>query len=368
MMPRVGTVTPASTVTPRLIAIPRSDAAFREHVQLIHATERPATPAALQRRLRRVYPRVIVRERALSEEVPAWYVYRDGSWRPPLSAEWWKEPGMPRMVLSADGWLTDASPTAMGILELEPSDIGTRHFTDFVVPGTLADSVALFDIIGAGAGLDATIQLSSTKGDVLGLDIHATREGDSIVAVIRLAEEIRVGEITSSAPRPSSVVTTPERDVAFRRYVDVALERMPEPTPDGLELRVHRLYPHARVHVDGAAWTVTRDAVGEVGSTPWWREDGVACVRYDAQGLIVEASEAAVGLFGRELAGHHWHEFVTPGSTEQVSLMLEILAAEGAAESRFRMPHADGSLIEFDSYTEVKGDEFTTWFRPVVRA
>jgi PAS domain-containing protein len=88
-------------------------------------------------------------------------------------------------------------------------------------------------------------------------------------------------------------------------------------------------------------------------------------VRYDAQGLILEADDAARQLFGRELAGHHWQDFVTPGSTEQVGVMLEIMAEVGAVESRFRMPRADGSLLEFDSYTEVTGDEFETVFRPV---
>jgi hypothetical protein len=69
------------------------------------------------------------------------------------------------------------------------------------------------------------------------------------------------------------------------------------------------------------------------------------------------------------MVGHFWQEFVTPGSTDQVGLMLEILADVGAAESRFRMPRGDGRLVEFDSYTEVQGEEYVTRFRraePVV--
>jgi hypothetical protein len=45
--------------------------------------------------------------------------------------------------------------------------------------------------------------------------------------------------------------------------------------------------------------------------------------------------------------------------------MLEILGEVGAAESRFRMPRADGTLVEFDSYTVVKGEEFETVMRPI---
>ncbi len=81
--------------------------------------------------------------------------------------------------------------------------------------------------------------------------------------------------------------------------------------------------------------------------------------------MILEANAAATGLLGHELVGHHWQAFVTPGSTEQVSIMLEILAETGAAESRFRMPRGDGSLLEFDSFTEVHEDEFTTILREV---
>jgi hypothetical protein len=43
--------------------------------------------------------------------------------------------------------------------------------------------------------------------------------------------------------------------------------------------------------------------------------------------------------------------------------MLAILANVGHAESRFRMPRADGSLVEFDSYTEMEGEGFTTTMR-----
>ena len=45
--------------------------------------------------------------------------------------------------------------------------------------------------------------------------------------------------------------------------------------------------------------------------------------------------------------------------------MLAILAEVGAAESRFRMPRGDGTLLEFDSYTVADGEELETVFRPI---
>ena len=98
---------------------------------------------------------------------------------------------------------------------------------------------------------------------------------------------------------------------------------------------------------------------------PWpWAAPGLPLVRYDKQALILDANDAATSFFGRPLKGHHWQEFVTAGSTEEVGVMLEILAEAGAAESRFRMPRGDGTMLEFDSYTVAEGEEFSTVFRP----
>jgi len=119
------------------------------------------------------------------------------------------------------------------------------------------------------------------------------------------------------------------------------------------------------VEVVGERWIARRDPIDAPrAAESWWEDPDLPRVRYDAEALIVEANAAAEALLGRRMVGHHWQEFVTPGSTEQVSAMLAILADVGRAESRFRMPRADGSLLEFDSYTEVVGEGFTTVMRP----
>ena len=156
----------------------------------------------------------------------------------------------------------------------------------------------------------------------------------------------------------------PATDVAFRSYAQRALDRMPEATPDGLAIRLHRLYPHATVEQDGRDWVVRRDHRSTEGdSGGWWLEPDLPRVRYDAEALILEANGAAESFFGQQMVGHYWQEFVTPGSTDQVGIMLDILAEVGAAESRFRMPRGDGQLLDFDSYTETQGEEFVTAFR-----
>jgi hypothetical protein len=141
---------------------------------------------------------------------------------------------------------------------------------------------------------------------------------------------------------------------------------MPEPTAEGLALRLRRLYPHAVVTADGDSWVAEREpGASAEGDQAWWSDELLPRVRYDAQALILEANAAAQEFLGHELVGHYWQDFVTAGSAEEVSVMLEILAEVGAAASRFRMPSADGTLVEFDSYTQVTGEEFVTVMRPV---
>lgn len=321
-------------------------------------------PAQLERRLRRLFPRVVVRERALSGEAPIWYVYRDGGWLPSFAGPWWEAADLPRISASTEGWIEQANAGACSLLGIDPSEIGTRHLTDFVAPGTLQDATALFAIVDEGHDLTATILLQPTSGDVVAIDIHATRTDAGLVGVFRLTEDVPVN---GAAPRitPPELSCRPETDAAFLGYAELAMSRMPEPTPEGLALRLRRLYPHARVETDETRWIAYRDAIGsEQATAEWWRDPSLPTVRYDAQALILEANAAAQILLGNPLVGHYWQEFVTAGSTEQVSAMLAILARLGAAESRFRMPSADGSLVEFDSYTVVTGETFTTIMRP----
>jgi PAS domain-containing protein len=342
---------------PQLITIPSSDRTFLKHVRRLQE-ERPSTaPSDLEVRLRRLFPRVVVRERSLSGEAPAWYVYRDGGWRSPRIGPWWQDDSLPKVVATSDGWISSANPTAAGLLGIDVDDAHPHHFTDFVVPGTLQEAIDLFRIIEQGDPLTATVLLRPVSGQILAVELHAEREGSAVVGVLRLAHDIDLDVQTPERSPSATVICLPKTDGAFRGYVNVALARMPEPTPDGLALRLRRLYPHADVEVADDRWIAHRDREPSSGDgAPWWRDATLPRVRYDAQALIVEANRAAEALFGRSLVGHHWQEFVTAGSTEQVSVMLEILAAEGAAESRFRMPRGDGSLVEFDSYTEVRGE------------
>ncbi|HEY8439328.1 MAG TPA: PAS domain-containing protein, partial [Candidatus Limnocylindrales bacterium] len=268
------------------------------------------------------------------------------------------------VVTSADGWIVEANATARDLLGIEEREVGARHFTDFVEPGTLDDSIAMFQIVSEGNPLTATVLLRPSSGDTIAIDIHTWREAEQLVALFRLADDVEAPGPLVAQPPPAALETMPATDAAFRGYAELALSRMPEPTVEGLALRLRRLYPHARIEVDGDRWVARRDGDADGPVEEWWSDSTLPRVRYDAQALILEANRAAEDLLGRSMIGHYWQEFVTPGSTEQVSAMLAILAEVGRAESRFRMPRADGSLLEFDSWTEVDGEGYMTVMRP----
>ena len=351
-------------MAPRLITIPSADLAFQHFVQRTLDKSTAGSPAEFEHRLRRMYPRALVRERGLAGEQASWYVYRDGAWRDTGREDWWDEPAVPVVHVSGDGWIEEANATARGLLGIEAGE--PRHFTDFVVPGGLDDAVTLFDIVRATGSLDATVLLQPASGDAIAVDIHVAGRGERMVAAFRLAADIAAVPGAPPIPPPALVEYLPRTDVAFRSYGERALGRMPEPTADGLALRLRRLYPHAQVEGNGSGWVARRDRLANGHSDGgWWLDAQLPRVRYDALGLILEANEPAVAFFGRSLAGHHWQEFVTAGSTDEVATMLDILAEVGAAESRFRMPSGDGTMLEFDSYTVVDGADLSTVFRLV---
>ncbi|HEY3523921.1 MAG TPA: PAS domain-containing protein [Candidatus Limnocylindrales bacterium] len=357
--------------------IPSNDGAFVALVDRITGDESFASPEALTRRLRRLFPRALVRDRALSGEGPVWYVYRDGSWRPDVNGPWWTQAGLPRLVVDDGGRLVDANHLALGLLGLTGDDLPIAA-VELVAPGTLPDATALFGIVRRGHELNATVLLAPRGGEVIAVDLRAQRDGRGVVGVFRLASDVDVqvvGETVGAAGiswhgrgKVPTLETHPVEDVVFRQYASELLASLGDATPERLELALRRLYPHTRVRrIDGdGPWQVIREAGPDEASVHWWRDESLPRIRYDMRGLILEANAPASRFLGRdELVGHHWQEFVTPNATDDVGPVLEIIRRTGVAISRFRMPTGDGDLVEFDSYTTADGDTLTTVMRPV---
>ncbi len=310
-----------------------------------------------------------MRPSEVSGQRDIWYVYRDGVWRPNDDGPWWMSERSPRVVVSRDGWIEEANPPARAILGLGDADPLPRHFSDFVAPGAATDAEELLSVVASGHELAATTVIRPTSGELIACDLRVWTEDGRLIGAFRLADDISIEPIEGLAP-PSQLAYQPANDVVFARYAEEALALMPEATPDGLMLRLRRLYPHARVDAQGDHWLVSRDAatVDDQGDEDdagdrWWTADGLATVRYDEQGLILAANEPAKVLLGRDVVGRHWQDLVTAGTTDQVAAVLRLIKEAGWAVSRFRMPSSDGHLFEFDSYTEASGDGFMTIMR-----
>ena len=212
---------------PILRTIPSDDDGFREHVIALAARISPQRPFDLGSRLRRLFPRVLVRERQLSGEPLTWYVYRDGAWSHESDPQWWLAPNVPRMAAALDGWITRANAGARGLLGL-PDEMGPRHFTDFMAPGTLEDATQFFEVVVRGSPVTVTILVRPVDGNVIACEAHAERQDDSMVTYLRLTDPVTVTE--ASVPRPSMLICQPESDAAFSSYARLLLDRMPEPT------------------------------------------------------------------------------------------------------------------------------------------
>ena len=301
-----------------------------------------------------------VRARELSGEGPAWYVYRDGHWRAAHDSPWWTDPRAARIDISSDGWIVEANPLARSLLGV--TDGARRHFSEFVAPGTMADAISLFDLLVAGRTLEATLRVRPITGDMIAVDIRTGIEGDRIVVRIRLAEDVDPGP--AAGRLPPALTIHPPGDTVFAAVADAEAARLSGASPEELALRLHALYPHAVVEERDGRWYVSREAAPQPDDDTWWAEPGLPLVRYDPDGLILEANGPARGLLGADIVGRHWQDVVTPGTDVQVARVIELIRAMGFAVSRFRLPAADGMLVEFDSYTAVDGDTLTTIMRP----
>jgi PAS domain-containing protein len=347
---------------PAIVAIPSTDSAFRLHVQEIVDRGSFRDPTALTDRLRLLYPRAVVRTRMLAGELPTWYVYRDGRWRPNADLAWWTDDRAGHLEVTMDGWILAANATARGLLGIGADEPLERYYTDFVAPGTVGDAASLFAIVAAGNSIEATIRIRPTSGDVIAVDLRAVRDGAMVAWSLRLADDIE--------PEPAVIVARPTLrclpadDAVFASLAERSLARLPEARPAELAIRLRRLYPHAQVFAEDDRWTAIRDASQSTAADHWWRVESLPEVRYTDRGLILEANHAAVELLGSPLVGHHWHELVTPGTTSQVDQVIDLIVAQGGALSRFRMPARGGELIEFDSFTEVRDGILRTVMRP----
>lgn len=353
-----------------LRTIPSTDAAFEAHVQAVVGRLEDPDPEALQERLRGLFPFALVRPRDLAGEPQAiWYVYREGRWLPPEPPGWWRDPTLPTLRLDLDGWISEASPAAAEFLAVELPSLTGRHFTDFVVPGSLGDSELLFRTLLEVGHVSSTLAMVDAERRVRAFQAFARVDGGRIVAVLR---PVPLGPVDPGRLPPAELPRLelhPPHDAAFADLASELARRMSDPTAEGLERRLRRTWPHATVLAADDAWIVTRDGPdGRPAGSPdgWWDDARLPRVVWDREALIVEANEAAathLGVPGR-LVGRHWYDLVAPANLEDAHrLVRSALDRDFLRSTALRRP--DGTSASHEYVTRREGHLFVTVMRPL---
>jgi PAS domain-containing protein len=297
----------------------------------------------------------------LSSEDHTLYVYREGRWVDGRAGDWWSDESMPSMEVDRDGFIAAANGAAGEALGIAPNRLVHRHYTDFAVPGTGADMILMREIMLAVGEAGGTFRHIRADGEVRVAEYHsvATESGSSVT--IRPIGPLDV----AMPPRPSlDIETRPAADGLFAKVVDGIVARMPEPTPEGLQLRLRRSYPYATVDAaEPGHWHVSRDPRLDPAPVDWEDPRLARTVALDTS-LIVEANEAALELLGRDLVGRHWQELALPSTLDQRLQMRDYYVANGGAQSTFRLIGPSGELVDYDYRLSWEGDRFVTVMSP----
>jgi PAS domain S-box-containing protein len=167
--------------------MPRSDQAFARAAQRLAATV--DSPSELEGRLRAVYPRTVVRERALSGEPPILYIYRDGRYEPEIADRWWEGTGVATAVIDLrTGTITEASAEWAAILGDSVDRLAGRPYTDFLVPEAAETALEIINALRASGEVTSEMLMRRADGTVVTLEFRAVLVDERIEVAYRPRE------------------------------------------------------------------------------------------------------------------------------------------------------------------------------------
>lgn len=174
---------PVLAQTPVVVCIPSVDRAFQVAVQAALDTIPERSADALEARLRSLYPRAIVRPRALSgDSGTLWYAYRDGAFAPVADPVWHTEPGVAWMRLSATGLIVATNEALARLLGAPGQDLAGHDVWEFVIPENAEMNRRQLEAILRGEtlhsiararGLDGQDVLVEYVAQLIDGDVHA---------------------------------------------------------------------------------------------------------------------------------------------------------------------------------------------------
>lgn len=178
-----------TTLTPSSMNIqtfPSRDRAFSRAVERLVRQKPRAHASELVEDLRRLYPRVAIFQRQLSDEQPLYYAYRDGRFEPEQDEPWWISPGTAVVTVSAvTGLVVDVSDAWVEFMRGEhPSLIG-RHFTDFLLPEARDAGVGLFEAVLEVGEVRSEAIVQRVDGTTVAIKFRAILQGDEVEVAYR---------------------------------------------------------------------------------------------------------------------------------------------------------------------------------------
>jgi PAS domain S-box-containing protein len=164
--------------------MPSSDRGFARAARTLVVDAR--SPEELQTRLRSLYPRTVVRERALANEPRVLYIYRDGRYERDQRDPWWQGDGLATAVIDLrSGIIVHASREWATLLGDRVDAVAGRRYTEFLLPEARDAAAAVIQVIQEAGEITSEALMRRVDGSTVPFQFHATRSGDRISVVYR---------------------------------------------------------------------------------------------------------------------------------------------------------------------------------------
>jgi len=164
--------------------MPSSDPAFARAAGRLAADAE--SPAELEARLRALYPRAVVRERALANEPRVLYIYRDGRYQRQPKDEWWTRPGTATAAVDLrTGRIVHASREWAELLGDGVDRVEGRPYRDFLVPEAAEAATEVIEALRDARELTSEMLMRTLDGSLIALEFHAVLVGDVINVTYR---------------------------------------------------------------------------------------------------------------------------------------------------------------------------------------
>ena len=190
-----------------LLCFPPEDVVFASFVRRSFEAATSDDTTLLQEELRTIYPRAVVRARDALASLAgvAWYVYRDGRYRPfGPGPPWWEEPTAARIVIDDAGRYLDANTAALELFGVRLDELVASRAGDFAPPNFSAAVPWILQLLRDTGELHST-SILRPRGDKPdeAVEYHVVKDGDGPGRHVSAIRRVAPDEDGSPAAAPS---------------------------------------------------------------------------------------------------------------------------------------------------------------------